>query len=121
MAIAFLVAPRWGLVGVASVHLAFNVVYCVIRTAVVRRVTELSSRDVLAAVLPSILVALITAVVGFGVRAMLPPGTLLSLLVLGATCALTVAGGALLVARNTVVDGLRALLPSLDRTRKAGA
>jgi PST family polysaccharide transporter len=39
MAVAFVFAPRWGLVGVALVHLIFNLGYCVARLAVLHAVT----------------------------------------------------------------------------------
>lgn len=50
MAAAFLLAPRWGLVGVATVHLGFNLVYCAVRSAVVQRALGLAARDLLGAV-----------------------------------------------------------------------
>ena len=47
MAVAFVFAPRWGLVGVALVHLVFNLGYCVARLAVLHAVTRVSGRSLL--------------------------------------------------------------------------
>ena len=52
MAVAFVFAPRWGLVGVALVHLVFNLGYCVARLAVLHAVTRVSGRALLDAILP---------------------------------------------------------------------
>jgi lipopolysaccharide exporter len=111
MAAAFLLAPRWGLVGVAAVHLIFNCCYCAARLGLLRAVTRVSVRSLFAAVLPGLGVAALTAVAGFGVAAVLPSGQLSSLVLLGAVCALAIAAGSLLFARGPVLDALRTALP----------
>ncbi|MCJ8505908.1 oligosaccharide flippase family protein [Kocuria flava] len=104
MIVAFLFAADYGLIGVASVHLVFNVVHCLLRLILLHRLTKVPGRAVVGAVLPGILVAATTAVVGFGVRGLLPSGALSSLLILSAVCAVTVVGATLLFARPAVTD-----------------
>jgi lipopolysaccharide exporter len=110
MAAAFLVAPRWGLIGVASVHLVFNVCYCLARMALTSRTLKVRGRALVHAVLPGVGVAATVAVTGFGVRALLPSGELGSLVVEVAVCGLTVVVASLLFARGAVVQ-LLALVP----------
>jgi len=112
MAGLFLLAPRYGLVGVASVHLVFNVVYCVARLTLLQRVTRVGARRLLGSVLPGILVATPTGLIGFTVQRFLPEGQLLSLVVLALVCTLVVVGTALLVARASVFEALHAVLPT---------
>jgi PST family polysaccharide transporter len=115
MVVAFVLVARTGLVGVAAVHLGFNAVYCVARLIVLQRVTRVAGRELADTVLPALAVAGVTAAVGLAVRAALPPGQLLSLLVLTAVCGLTVAGASLLLARTAVREGLAAVVPSRGR------
>lgn len=102
MAVAFIYSTRFGLIGVASVHLVFNVLYCIARLILVRRVTKVATRALAGAVLPAILVAAVTAGVGFGVRAFLPAGELLSLIILTAVCGVTLIVASYLFARPAV-------------------
>jgi lipopolysaccharide exporter len=111
MAGMFLLAPRYGLVGVASVHLVFNLLYCVARLTVLHRVTRVPVGDVVRAVAPGFAVAGATAAVGLAVRALLPPGQLGSLVVLGLVCALVVGVAALVVDRTSVASALALVLP----------
>ena len=62
--------------------------------------------------MPALAVAGVTAAVGLAVRSVLPPGQLLSLIVLTAVCGVAVAASSLLLARTAVREGLRAVLPS---------
>jgi lipopolysaccharide exporter len=112
---AFLLAPRWGLVGVATVHLIFNCCYCVARLGLLKAVTRVSTRSLLTAVSPGLGVAAVTALAGFSVAVVLPSGRLLSLVILGAVCALAIAAGSLLFARGPVLDAWRAALPVRGR------
>jgi lipopolysaccharide exporter len=112
---AFLVAPRWGLVGVAGVHLIFNCCYCTARLGLLKAVTRVSTRSLLAAVLPGLGVAALTAAAGFGAATVLPSGRPLSLVVLGTICTLAIAAGSLLFARGPVLDALRTALPLRGR------
>lgn len=121
MAAAFLFSTQYGLVGVASVHLVFNLLYCAARMILVRRVTQVSTRALVAAVLPAVLVAGATAAVGFAGRAVLPGGEPGSLLILCAVCAVTVAGASLLFARPAVAEmigmiGSRRSRPGANQT-----
>jgi PST family polysaccharide transporter len=104
MAAAFLFSPRYGLIGVASVHLVFNLLYCGARMILVRRVTKVSTRSLVNAVLPAVLVAATTAAVGFAVRALLPSGELGSLIIVSAVCGVTVIGASVLFARPAVAE-----------------
>lgn len=101
---AFLFSAQYGLIGVASVHLVFNIVHCVLRLVLLSRLTKVSGQAVVMAVLPGVLVASTTAVVGFGVRSLLPSGELASLVVLSAVCAVTVIGATMIFARPAVTD-----------------
>jgi PST family polysaccharide transporter len=112
MAVAFVFAPRWGLVGVALVHLVFNLGYCVARLAVLRAVTRVRVRSLLAAILPGLAVAALTAAVGGGVAALLPSGRLVTLLLVSAACALAIAAGSFLFARSVVVEAWRLVRPA---------
>jgi lipopolysaccharide exporter len=112
MAVAFVFAPRWGLVGVALVHLVFNLGYCLARLAVLRAVTGVSGRSLLAAILPGVGVAGMTAAVGLVVSAALPSGQLLSLVLVSAACALAIGVGALLFARTAVSEAWRLVRPA---------
>jgi hypothetical protein len=87
----------------------------VARLIVLQRVTRVAGRELADTVLPALAVAGVTAAVGLAVRAALPPGQLLSLLVLTAVCGLTVAGASLLLARTAVREGLAAVVPSRGR------
>ena len=107
MIAALMIAPRWGLVGVALVHLIFNIAYCLARLAVVRAVTGVSGRSLGAAVLPAVGVAAVTATVGFGLAAVLPSGRLLSLVLLSVACAVAIGASAMLFARSSVLDVAR--------------
>jgi lipopolysaccharide exporter len=120
MAAAFLYAPRYGLVGVAAVHLVFNVLYCVARMALVRRALAVPSTELARAVLPGLAVAVCVAAAGFGVRAALPAGQLVSLLVEVAVCAVAVVGASLLFARAAVVQVLALTLSRRNRTPNPG-
>ena len=111
MAGLFLLAPRFGLVGVASVHLVFNVAYCVARLSVLQAVTHVGAPAIARCVLPALAVSGATAGVGFGLRALLPAGEVLSLVLLGLACALTVAVSSLLVDRRSVTQALALALP----------
>ena len=51
------------------------------------------------------------------VRSVLPPGQLLSLIVLTGVCGVAVAASSLLLARTAVREGLRAVLPASRRPR----
>ncbi len=119
MAGLFLLAPRYGLVGVAAVHLIFNVVYCVARLILVRRVTGVATGALVRIIMPALAVAGVTAAVGLGVRELLPAGTLRSLVILSAVCAVVVAAASLLLARPAVRDALQTVLPA--RRSKASA
>jgi PST family polysaccharide transporter len=112
MAALFLLAPRYGLVGVAAVHLVFNVVYCLARLTLLRHVTAVPLRSLLESVAPAVVVAAPTAVVGFTVQHFLPAGRLLSLVILAALCSGVAAGLALLTARASVLEAVRAVLPA---------
>jgi len=112
MAGAFLLAGRYGLVAVACVHLVFNLVYGLARMLLLRSVTRIPAGSLARAVLPGVAVAAITAAVGFGVRALLPPGELSSLIILGGVCLITAVGGSLLCARRSVFEALHAALPA---------
>ena len=112
MAGAFLLAGRYGLVAVACVHLVFNLVYGLARMLLLRSVTRIPAGSLARAVLPGVAVAAITAAAGFGVRALLPPGQLSSLIILGGVCLITVVGGSLLFARRSVFEALHAALPA---------
>ena len=111
MAGAFLLAPRWGLVGVAAVHLVFNLAYCVARLALLRMVTRVDGRELVGAVLPALAVAGLTAAVGLGVSALVPPGEVASLVLVSAACAVAVAAGVLLFARDAVGQAWRLVRP----------
>jgi hypothetical protein len=87
------------------VHLVFNLGYCVARLAVLRAVTAVSVRSLLAAILPGLGVAAVTAAVGGGVAAVLPDGRMLSLVLVSAACAAGIAAGSLLFARRAVIEG----------------
>lgn len=104
MATAFVFSTSYGLIGVASVHLVFNVLYCAARMVLVRRVTKVSTRSLVNAVLPAVLVAVTTGSIGYGASALLPSGELRSLIIVAAVCAVTVVGAALLFARPAVAD-----------------
>ena len=117
MIAALMIAPRWGLVGVALVHLIFNIAYCVARLAVVRAVTGVSGRSLGAAVLPAVGVAAVTAAVGFGLAAVLPSGRLLSLVLLSVACAVAIGASAMLFARSC---GPRGSPARLVRPRSSG-
>ncbi len=112
MAGAFLYAPRFGLVGVAMVHLIFNAAYCAARLMLLNVVTRVGAAALLRAVAPGFAVAGVTAGVGLAVRAVLPAGEWGSLLILGAVCAVVVAGSSLLLARESVFQAVRAALPA---------
>lgn len=112
MAAGFLLAARWGLVGVAMVHLIFNVVYCVARLVLVRRVAGVGVDVLMRALLPAVGVAALTAVLGFAAVAVLPPGRLLSLIGEMVACAVAVVVGSLLFARDTVIGALAVLRPA---------
>ena len=116
MVVAFVFAPRWGLVGVALVHLVFNLGYCVARLAVLRAVTRVSGRSLLAAILPGLGVAALTAVVGGGVAALLPGGRLVTLVLVSAACVVAIAAGSLLFARTAVVEAWRLVRPTRQVT-----
>jgi lipopolysaccharide exporter len=118
MAGAFLYAPRYGLLGVASIHLVFNLIYCVARLGLVHRMLAVPVAALRQAVLPGIVVAAATACTGFVTRAAVPPGHWLSLVVELAVCGVTVVVAALLFARPAVVQ-LVALATS--RRRRAPA
>ncbi len=115
MAGAFLLAPRYGLIGVACVHLAFNLLYGLARMLLLRSVTKIPTRSLGRAVLPAVLIATITAAAGFGVRALLPSGQLSSLVILCGVCLITVVGGSLLFARRSVFEALHAAMPAHAR------
>ncbi len=104
MAGAFLYAPRYGLVGVAAVHLLFNLAYCLARMELVRRVLEVPAGSLLRAVMPGAGVAGVVALTGFGARALLPAGQVGSLVVEVLVCGLATAGAALLLARPAVLE-----------------
>lgn len=112
MAGAFLFAPRWGLIGVAAVHLIFNAVYCVARLILLKVVIKISARSLLLAVLPGIAVAALTAGVGYGTRTLLPAGQLSSLVILSGVTLVTMAATAVLVARSSVLELIRAAIPA---------
>jgi lipopolysaccharide exporter len=116
MAAAFIYASRFGLVGVASVHLIFNVVYCVARMGLVQRTLAVPARSLATAVLPGAAVAAATAASGFLARSLLPSGEVLSLVVELATCAVTALGASLILARPAVIQ-LLSLVVSPRRER----
>jgi lipopolysaccharide exporter len=117
MVVAFVLVAHTGLVGVAAVHLAFNAVYCLARLILLQRVTGVRGRDLADTVMPALAVAGVTAAVGLAVRSVLPPGQLLSLIVLTGVCGVAVAASSLLLARTAVREGLSAVLPS-SRSRR---
>ena len=113
MVVAFVFAPRWGLVGVALVHLVFNLAYCVARLAVLRAVTRVSGaiaagRDPAGGRRRR----------GHGrgrVRAgrRAADGRLLSLVLVSAACAVAIAASSLLFARTAVLEAwLRLVRPA---------
>lgn len=104
MAGAFLYAPRFGLMGVASVHLLFNVLYSLARMWLVHRTLGVSAKALVGAVLPGVAVAVSTAVCGFFVRSLVPSGQLHSLVIELLCCGLAVVGASLLFARPAVVQ-----------------
>ena len=112
MTAAFLLAPRWGLVGVAAVHLIFNCCYCVARLALLRVITEVSIGSMIGAVAPGLAVGCLVAITGFGLAALLRTGQLASLLLLGTVCALALIAGSLLFARGPVLQAVRAAMPA---------
>jgi len=75
-------------------------------------VTKVSARSLMSSVLPGIVVALVTAGVGFGVQTLVPPGRLTSLLIVSAAAVLAMVGTALLVARRSVSEVIRTALPA---------
>jgi hypothetical protein len=112
----FLLAPRWGLVGVAAVHLIFNCCYCVARLALLRVITGVRVRAMITAIAPAVAVAGLVATAGFGLAAMLRTGQLTSLLLLATACGLAAIGGSLLFARGPVLQALRTALPARGRS-----
>lgn len=108
----FLLAPRYGLVGVASVHLIFNSLYCIARLILVGKVTKIRAGALMRAVMPAVAVAGVTLGIGLGVRELLPSGQLISLILLSAVCAVVAVGTAALLARPALVDGLALVRPS---------
>lgn len=116
MAVAFLFSAQYGLVAVAAVHLVFNVLYCAARMIMVVRVTGVSARSLLMAVLPGLLVAATTATAGFSVSALLPSGELGSLVLVSAVCGAVVVGASLLFARPAVTDAFDAIGSRRRRT-----
>lgn len=116
MAGAFVYAARYGLVGVAAVHLVFNLLYCLARMALVRRALAVSAADLVRAVLPGVAVAACVAGTGFGVQSVLPAGQLTSLLAEVAVCGVTVVGASLVFARTAVVEVLALALSRRQRT-----
>lgn len=118
MAAALLYAPRYGLVGVAVVHLVFNLAYCLARMALVHRRLAVPVAALGRAVLPGIAVAAVTAGTGFLCRAMLPSGELLSLLVEAGVCVVSVIGASMAFARPAV---LQVVAMVLNRRRPASA
>ena len=112
MAAAFLYAPRYGLVGVASVHLVFNVVYCLARMTLVCHILGVPTTALVRAVAPGAVVASVTAAAGFLARSMLAPGDFLSLVVEIGVCAVTVVVMSLLVARPAVLQMINLVRPS---------
>ncbi len=111
MAAALLLSARWGLIGVAMVHLLFNIVYCIARLALARRVTGVSAAALVRALLPAVAVAALTASAGFGATALLPPGQLLSLAVEIVVVAVAAVGGSLLFARESIRSVIAVLRP----------
>lgn len=101
---ALLYASRYGLVGVAGALLVFNVVYCVARLMLVRRVTCVSSRSLFDAIAPGMAIAAATAATGFLVRSLLPSGQVLSLVILSLVCVATVIGASFVFARTAIVE-----------------
>jgi PST family polysaccharide transporter len=116
MAGAFLYAAQYGLVGVAAVHLVFNLLYCLARMTLVKRALAVPAVDLVRAVLPGVAVALCVAVTGFGVQSVLPAGQLTSLLAEVAVCGITALGASLLFARTAVVQ---VLALALSRSQRA--
>jgi hypothetical protein len=117
MITAFLFAAQYGLIGVASVHLIFNILHCTARMILVRHITKVTGRSLLLAIAPAVLVSMTTAAVGFGTSTLLPRGELSSLLILSTVCAMTVVGTALLFARPAVVEVIE--MVGLHRRRSA--
>ncbi|MEB2528887.1 lipopolysaccharide biosynthesis protein [Kocuria rosea] len=104
MITAFLFSAQYGLIGVASVHLIFNILHCTARMILVRHITRVTGRSLLSAIAPAVLVSMTTAVVGFGTSTLLPRAELSSLLILSTVCAVTVVGTAMLFARPAVLE-----------------
>lgn len=112
MAAAFLYAPRFGLVGVATVHLVFNAAYCLARLTLLNVVTRVGAPALLRTIAPALAVAGITAAAGFGTRTVLPPGEVGSLVILLVVCAVAVGASSLLLARSSVLQAVHAALPA---------
>ena len=104
MAAAFVFSAQYGLIGVALVHLVFNVFYCAARMILTCRVTGLQARVLINAVLPAVAVAAATAAVGFPVDSLLPAGEPGSLVIISAVCAVTVIGASALFARTAMSE-----------------
>lgn len=115
MGAAFLFSTHWGLIGVACVHLVFNIVYSCARLALVVRVLHIRPARILATILPGIAVGATTAAVGFAVRAVLPAGSGVSLLVLALVCGATGLIAAGLFARSALAE-IAHFLPIRRRT-----
>lgn len=114
--VAFGFAPRWGIVGVATVHLCFEACYAIARLVLAVRVTGVAPSAMLRAILPGAVTAVAVAAVGFPLRAELAAGSAISLLVLVLACGAT----AVVVGGLTARGDLRLVLGQLrNRTSSA--
>ncbi|MFT4167025.1 MAG: oligosaccharide flippase family protein [Microlunatus sp.] len=118
--VMFVLAPTWGLIGVAAVHLVFNFAYAVARLALVHRVLDVRVAVLARTVAPALAVAATTAAVGFGARALLPTGGLGSLVLLSLATGAALAGASLIFARSELSGVVRSVLPDRPtRNRRA--
>jgi PST family polysaccharide transporter len=107
--VAFGFAAQQSIVWVAAVHIAFESVYAIIRVIMAIRVTGVPAKSLLAAYGPAFATAAAVAVVGLPLRAVLPSGSIWSLLVLVIACGAAAAAVGILTARQEVLGVLGAV------------
>lgn len=120
MAGAFLYAPRYGLVGVAAVHLVFNLAYCVARMILVKRALGVPGLDLVRVVLPGLAVAGTVAAAGVLTRSLVPAGAVSSLVIEIVVCAAAVAGASMLFARTDILQIVGLALARRQNVATAG-
>ena len=103
VAIAFGVAAPHGIIAVAAVHIGFESVYAIIRVVMAIRITGVSVASMALALAPGFATAAAVALVGFPLGAVLPGGSVWSLLILVIACGSTAAAVGALTARREVL------------------